>query len=96
MLGDPSDVDFWDRVQASHRLELVMITVPKVQAAIAVVAQLRGAGYDGPIACTARFPDEEAALHAAGANTVFNIYNEAGAGFAAHAAGTLLPPPPPT
>ena len=37
----------------------------------------------GRIAATAKTPDEVDALKRAGATTVFNIYTEAGAGFAA-------------
>ena len=41
----------------------------------------------GRIAATARYPDDVEPLQAAGANAVFNIYGEAGAGFAAHTEG---------
>ena len=37
----------------------------------------------GEIAAIAPFPDEMEALKNAGASTVFNIYTQAGAGFAA-------------
>lgn len=82
--GDPSDADFWDRVQASHTLELVMLTLPKVDTTIAVLDRLKEAGFSGHVAATAKFPDEVEALRHAGAETVFNIYTEAGAGFATH------------
>lgn len=89
LLGDPSDADFWDRVHASHTLELVMLTLPKVTTTIAVLERLREAEFGGEVATTARFPDEEEALKLAGATTVFNIYTEAGAGFAAHVTSVL-------
>ncbi len=84
LLGDPSDADFWDRVQASHRLELVMLALPKMTTTMAVLDRLREASFSGRVAATARFPDEVEALKEAGAATVFNMYTEAGAGFAAH------------
>ena len=84
LAGDPSDADFWDRVQAAHTLELVMLTLPKLSTSLAVLEQLKAASYAGQIAATARFSDEVEALQKAGATTVFNIYGEAGAGFAAH------------
>lgn len=86
LLGDPSDADFWDRVQAAHSLELVMLALPKLATSIAVLRQLKDVGFDGRIAAIARFPDEVGKLEFAGADTVFNIYTEAGAGFAAHVA----------
>ena len=81
--GDPSDADFWDRVQASHTLELVMLTLPKLSTNLAVLEQLEAASFSGQVAATARFSDEVEALQRAGASAVFNIYGEAGAGFAA-------------
>ena len=91
VLGDPSDADFWDRVQAAHSLELVMLALPKLATSVAVLKQLRNVGFDGRIAATARFADEVPKLEAAGAHTVFNIYTEAGAGFAAHVFATAPP-----
>lgn len=84
LLGDPSDADFWDRVQASHTLKLVMLTLPRTNTVEAVVKRLQDTGFSGHIAATARFPDEEIALKKAGVDTVFNVYSEAGSGFAAH------------
>lgn len=85
--GDPSDADFWERMQAGHTLELVMITLPRSQTAESVIRQLRATGFHGIIAATARYPDEEEGLLEAGATVVFNTATEAGAGFAAHALG---------
>ena len=82
--GDPSDADFWDRMQATHSLELVMLALPKLTTNLAVLKQLEAASYAGRIAATAKFQDEVEALKRAGAHTVFNIYMEAGAGFAGH------------
>ena len=84
LLGDPSEADFWDRVQETDSLELVMLALPKLIANLAVLEQLKAASFAGRVAVTAKFPDEVEVLKQAGANTVFNIYTEAGAGFAAH------------
>ncbi|MFT4712722.1 MAG: putative Kef-type K+ transport protein [Candidatus Azotimanducaceae bacterium] len=84
VLGDPSDADFWDRIQAAHSLELVMLALPKLSSNLEVLGELKATSYTGKIAATAKFPDEVAALVDAGATTVFNVYTEAGAGFAAH------------
>ncbi len=84
LLGDPSDPDFWDRIQAPHTLELVMLALPKLTTNLAVLGELKAASFAGRIAATAKFPDEVKALEQAGASTVFNIYAEAGGGFASH------------
>ena len=84
LLGDPGDADFWDRAQATHSLRLVMLTLPRVSSSLAVVSELKAASFTGDIAAIARFPDEVQALTDAGATMVFNIYNDAGAGFASH------------
>ena len=82
--GDPGDADFWDRLQAAHTLDRVMLALPRRTANLAVLEQLNAIGFDGRIAATAQFEDEVPELREAGAETVFNIYREAGAGFAAH------------
>ncbi len=82
--GDPSDADFWDRVQATDELEMVMLALPIFASNMAVLEQLRAASFGGKVAVTAKFQDEVEALKEAGATTVFNVYTEAGAGFAAH------------
>ena len=82
--GDPSDADFWERAQETHKLELVMLALPKLTTNLAVLEQLKAASFAGRVAATARFQDEVEALKEAGAHTVFNIYTEAGAGFAGH------------
>ncbi len=84
ILGDPSDADFWDRVNETHQLEMVLLTLPKFSLSMAVIEQLHESGFKGKIAATAKFPDEIEKLNAAGVDTVFNMYTIAGAGFAAH------------
>ncbi|MGI9286613.1 MAG: cation:proton antiporter [Pseudomonadales bacterium] len=87
--GDPSDADFWDRVAATHTIELVMLALPNLTANLSVLNQLEESHYPGRVAACARYPDEVEKLQQAGAVTVFNIYTEAGAGFATHVAAQL-------
>jgi len=86
LLGDPSDADFWDRIQATHSLDIVMLSLPKLAVNLAVINELNATSFSGRVAATAKFPDEIEALERAGATTVFNVHTEAGAGFAAHVA----------
>jgi len=62
--------------------------LPTLTANLDALEQLREIGFTGGIAATARYQDEEARLRDAGATTVFNIYAEAGTGFAGHVATT--------
>jgi len=82
--GDPSDADFWDKIEQDHSIKLVMLALPNIQANLDALAQLRKISFPGRIAATARYTDEEKRLRQSGATAVFNVYTEAGAGFADH------------
>ena len=82
--GDPSDADFWDKIEQDHSIKLVMLALPNLQANLDALAQLKEISFSGRIAATARFPDEVTRLQQSGATAVFNIYTEAGTGFADH------------
>ena len=89
LLGDPADADFWDRVHVPEHVEMVMLTLPKLATSLAVLRQLRQSAYMGPVAAIARYPDEVPKLEAGGASLVFNIYTEAGTGFAQHVSESM-------
>jgi glutathione-regulated potassium-efflux system ancillary protein KefC len=61
-----------------------MWALPNLQANLDALAGLGEISFQGRIAATARYPDEIRRLQDAGATAVFNIYTEAGAGFANH------------
>ena len=82
--GDPTDADFWDRVKREHSVELVMLTLPNLEANLEILRNLKRFGFSGQVAALAQFADEEALLKEAGAAAVFNLYAEAGLGFADH------------
>lgn len=82
--GDPSDADFWEKIEQDHSIKLVMLSLPNLQANLDALEQLRNITFTGRISTVARFPDEVSILKKAGATAVFNIYTEAGAGFAEH------------
>ena len=91
--GDPSDADFWDRLQADHTLELIIIALPLLASSKAVIKQLKAVGFAGSIVASTRFADEEPALLEAGADHVFNTYAEAGTGLAIFAGDQSLVQP---
>lgn len=83
-LGDPSDPDFWDRVQVPQKVEIVLLALPRLSTTLEVLTLFQSSPFQGTVAAIARYPDEVKSLTDAGASLVFNIYSEAGAGFAAH------------
>ncbi len=84
LLGDPSDPDFWDRVRTTHTLKIVMLALPRLSATLEVLHELKAINFKGQVVVTAKFEDEVEQLKAAGATSVFNVYTEAGSGFASH------------
>lgn len=85
IFGDGTDSDFWDKVPKDSEVELVMLALPNFDANLDVAGQLASSPYQGKVAATVKFEDEIAPLKQAGVHAVFNIYDEAGAGFAEHA-----------
>ena len=67
-----------------------MLALPKLNTTLDVVTQLENAAFDGEVAATSKFPDEVEALKKAGVDVVFNIYTEAGTGFASHVYSNAL------
>ena len=90
LLGDPRGADFWDRVQSTRTLDVVMLALPNRAAKLAVLDRIRESAFDGHIAAAVRFPDEVDAMRAAGASILFDLSSEAGSGFAEHVA-TKIP-----
>lgn len=84
ILGDATDPDFWARVISRHQTRLILLAMPHSQANTVALEQIRQLGYKGKIAAIARYEDEEAALLEQGVDAAFNIYREAGNGFARH------------
>ena len=81
--GDATNPDFWTRVpELIDGLEWVLLTLPTHVVNMNAALRLKEMGYRGRIASTSKFSDEEAALKAAGVDHTFNIYTEAGLGFA--------------
>lgn len=81
--ADASNPDFWNRVlKLFDGLEWVLLTLPTHQANLDAAQQLRKMGYQGRIAATAQYTDEEESLKQEGVNHTYNIYTEAGRGFA--------------
>lgn len=81
--GDATNPDFWMRApQLINGLQYVLLSLPTHQANMSAAERLIEMGYTGDIAATAKYPDEEKSLKEVGVKHTFNIYAEAGRGFA--------------
>lgn len=88
VLGSATDADFWHRLRVDDgHLRLVLLALPRLVENQFAAEHLRKEGYTGLIGAIAAFPDDEPLLRAAGVDQVFNLYAEAGAGFAQHVCG---------
>lgn len=81
--GDATNPDFWMRApKLLDGLEWALLTMPSHKANMNAALRLKEMGYQGRIAATTTFRDQAEALKAIGVEHTFNIYAEAGLGFA--------------
>lgn len=84
-LADVSNPDFWSRIDLTHsQVEWILLSTPNLASNTESAKLARQHGFAGFICASVKYPEEEEVLLAAGVNTVFNIYAEAGAGLAQH------------
>lgn len=85
-LGSVTNPDFWSRIdRASWQVDWILLAMPSQRANVTAARLAREWGFRGRIGAAAKFPDEEEALRRHGVDAVFNVYAEAGRGFADHA-----------
>ena len=89
VLADATDSDFWEKVRIDQDIQLVVLAMPKHAANLHAAEALKRAGYSGIVTTTAKFDDEVRELRELGVDSAFNLYNEAGAGFARHVSSVL-------
>ncbi len=89
--GSATDPDFWDRIDlGGKRIKLVLLAMPNIRENLFAIQQLKNLGYRGKVAAVAKYPDDVEALQQAGVDAAFNLYAEAGVGFA-DSVSALLP-----
>jgi predicted Kef-type K+ transport protein len=88
--GDPTDSDFWERVEAaSGRVRLAMLAMPNHRVNLVAIDEMHEFSFrDVLVAATADYDDEIADLRERGA-VAFNRSREAGQGFADFACQAL-------
>ncbi len=82
--GDATDYDFWARTRNQGQVRYALLTFPDHTANLAVAQLVREFGFQLTLASIAKFDDQVDELKAAGVQEVFNLYAEAGTGFAEH------------
>ncbi len=92
ILGDATDYDFWSRAKTRGKIRLALLTLPDHQANLTVASMFREFGFKVTLASVAKFDDQAQALREAGVAEVFNLYAEAGTGFAEHVWEKMEPP----
>jgi len=81
--GDATDYDFWHKINLA-KVKIIMLTMSNHQANLLALREIQSAGFQGPVTATARFEDHRLELEKAGATAAYNIFSEAGAGYADH------------
>lgn len=80
--ADASDLDFWEYADVDKR-RLILVSLTNHSENLTVVNMARQFNYKGDLAVASRFPDEQAELLEMGCMS-FNLYGDAGHGFAEH------------
>ncbi|OOE97135.1 potassium transporter Kef [Salinivibrio sp. MA351] len=84
ILGDATDPDFWSRAVSNGNVSLILLAMPNSQANTLALEEIRQTPFKGKVAAIAKYQDELEQLKALGVDEAFNIYQEAGSGFARH------------
>lgn len=83
--GDATDEDFYRRLpKTQEQLKLIVLSTSGFEENLHIANILKQRNFSGYIAAVAKFDDEVEKLHEAGVDVAFNLYEEAGAGLAAH------------
>ncbi len=85
--GDATDYDFWRKIDLTG-IKIIMLAFTNHQANLLALQEIQSAGFQGPVTASSRFEDQRLELEAAGATAAYNIFAEAGAGYADHVCKT--------
>jgi hypothetical protein len=88
LVGDATDYDFWERLRPGS-VKLILLDMPNVKEALAAVNMIKRTEYHGLIAAAVKYQDGVQLMKDAGVDSVFNVYAEAGSGFAGHVCENL-------
>ena len=83
IIGDANDSGFWENLERGN-VSMVLLTMKNFPANKLAAQRLRRSQFSGKIAAVAIYDDEIKQLQELGVDSVFNVYEEAGVGFAEH------------
>ena len=87
LCADASDPDFWVRIKLDE-VELIMLALTNHPENLLVADLVTSMGYNGEIASVVRHEEHAAELRAKNISA-FNLYGQAGTGFASHASDLI-------
>lgn len=90
LYADAEDPGLWQNLHLDG-IEAVLLAMPDLEANTIASRQIRATGYTGHVSATAVFNEQLEPIRSAGANVVYNYYDEAGVGFAEHVWEHLYP-----
>ena len=89
--GDATDTDFWEKLTISSQVKLILLAMPHHSGNLYAIQQLKRQSFQGKVAAIVRYQDDIKSLQENGVDAVFNVYDEAGSGFARHVLRELQP-----
>ncbi len=90
--ADGNDGQFWQHLDLSF-VQLIMVNLTNHEENRSVVELIKKTSYQGPVAVMARFADQKLELEKMNC-IAFNLYDEAGHGFAEHVLENMKPASP--
>jgi predicted Kef-type K+ transport protein len=81
LYADAEDPGFWSHLDLSQ-VEMVVLSMPEMQAKLIALRELRKMGYSRLISATALFAEDVEQLQQAGADLIYNYYDGVGMGLA--------------
>ena len=90
IIGDANDSGFWENLVPGN-VNLVILAIKNHNANKVAASRLKHSNFKGRIAAVAHFDDEKTELENLGVDSVFNLYQEAGIGFAEHVCEVMNP-----
>ena len=89
--ADATDREFWHRINHCG-IGTVLLAMPMHEQNLLSLEQLQASGFVGQVSAIVSHADQEQELRQQGINSTFNLYAEAGAGFAEHVHAKLIAP----
>lgn len=93
LYADAEDPGLWHNLDM-HGIQAVLLAMPDVEANTIATSELRRKGFTGLISATVMYSDQAEMIREAGADVVYNYFDEVGVGFAEHVWEQLFPAAP--